>query len=58
MTGIEWEKYGIDKVKAAFEAESAKKLLAEEHFDILLCDIEMPGENRDRAGPVGAETAL
>lgn len=45
MTGIEWEKYGIDRVQAAFEAESAKKLLTEEHFDILLCDIEMPGEN-------------
>ena len=45
MTGIDWGKYGIDEVRAAYESESARRLLESIHFDILLCDIEMPGEN-------------
>lgn len=45
MAGIDWPDYGIAMVDVAFEAVSAKKKLSEEHFDILLCDIEMPGES-------------
>lgn len=43
--GVSWEDYGIDAVEVAFEAESARALLKKEKFDILLCDIEMPGES-------------
>lgn len=45
MTGIDWSKYGIDGVDVAFDAQTAKGLLEEQEFDILLCDIEMPGES-------------
>lgn len=45
MTGIDWKEYGIHEVDVAFEADTAKKLLTESRFDILLCDIEMPGES-------------
>lgn len=45
MAGVDWKKYGINQVDLAFEAVSAKKKLTEQIFDILLCDIEMPGEN-------------
>ena len=45
QAGIHWADYGIDEVEVAFEARSAKKLLSEKAFDIILCDIEMPGES-------------
>lgn len=45
MMGVQWENYGILEVDVAFEAETAKKKLMERKFDIILCDIEMPGEN-------------
>lgn len=45
MVGIDWKNYGIEEVAVAFEAESAKEKLREKSYDILLCDIEMPGEN-------------
>lgn len=45
QAGIRWQDYGIDEVAVAFEANSAKKLLQEQTFDIILCDIEMPGES-------------
>ena len=40
-----WEKYGIDEVYTAYDAEQARKILLEKPVDILLCDIEMPGDN-------------
>ena len=43
--GIHWKDYGIDEVDVAFEAKTAKQLLTEQSFDIILCDIEMPGES-------------
>lgn len=45
MNGIPWNEYGINGVEAVFDAESAKTMLEQQSFDILLCDIEMPGEN-------------
>ena len=42
---ILWENYGVSEVFLAFNANEAKKLLEKQNIDILLCDIEMPGEN-------------
>lgn len=42
---IDWKRYGIDDVFVAYQAEDARKILLAEQIDILLCDIEMPGEN-------------
>lgn len=42
---INWKLYGIDQVYTAYNAESGKKSIQELEIDILLCDIEMPGEN-------------
>lgn len=42
---MEWEKYGIEMVYTAYNAESGKTVIQEKEIDILLCDIEMPGEN-------------
>ena len=45
QTGIQWKEYGIDNVSVAFDAKMAKKQLTEHIFDVILCDIEMPGES-------------
>lgn len=45
MTGINWKECGIDQVDVAFEAKTAKEKLTNGSFDIILCDIEMPGES-------------
>lgn len=42
---IPWETYGIEEVSTAYSAEEAKEIIKKETIDILLCDIEMPGEN-------------
>lgn len=42
---IVWEKYGINEVFLAFNAQEGRKILSDQTIDILLCDIEMPGEN-------------
>ncbi len=42
---ILWTEYGIDEVFVAYEAESGKTMIQENDIDIMLCDIEMPGEN-------------
>lgn len=42
---IPWEKYGIDKVFTAYSANNGRKCIEKNHIDIMLCDIEMPGEN-------------
>lgn len=42
---IAWEKYGINgEVWVAYNVEEGKKVISEHPIDILLCDIEMPGE--------------
>lgn len=42
---IPWEKYGIDKVFTAYDANAGKICIENNPIDIMLCDIEMPGEN-------------
>lgn len=42
---INWCNYGIDDVYTACSAKDAKKLIEDKSIDIILCDIEMPGEN-------------
>ncbi len=42
---ISWDKYGIDEVFLAFNAQEGRDILLKQTIDILLCDIEMPGEN-------------
>lgn len=42
---IQWEQYGINEVYTAFCVDDARKIITSQKIDILLCDIEMPGEN-------------
>lgn len=44
-TKINWKDYGISDVYSAYSADEARVLLTEQSIDIILCDIEMPGEN-------------
>lgn len=43
--GVDWEKLHIDTIYTANSAEQAKRILKKEHIDIMLCDIEMPGDD-------------
>lgn len=40
-----WKELGIDEVYTAFEPRFAKQLITTFPIQIILCDIEMPGEN-------------
>ncbi len=42
---ILWVNYGITNVYTAYNVEEGKSSILSNHIDILLCDIEMPGEN-------------
>lgn len=42
---ISWNEYGISEVYKAYNASEARACLTSAEIDILLCDIEMPGEN-------------
>lgn len=42
---IAWEKCGVEEVYLAYDAQEAKEQLKKYKIDIMLCDIEMPGEN-------------
>lgn len=42
---ISWKVYGITGIYVAYSAEEAKTSLLQNPIDIILCDIEMPGEN-------------
>jgi YesN/AraC family two-component response regulator len=42
---IAWERHGISSVFRAYSANEARGILSENHIDLLLCDIQMPGEN-------------
>lgn len=44
-TDVCWEKYGITDVLTAYETKGAKEHFKENTIDVMLCDIEMPGEN-------------
>lgn len=43
--GIDWRLYGIDEVYIVYDAQGGKDVIQENEIDILLCDIEMLGEN-------------
>ncbi len=43
--GIDWECLPVTDVFVATNAEMAKKIIKKDVVDILLCDIEMPGES-------------
>lgn len=43
--GVPFEKMGFEKVFTACNAVAARQLLLTEPVDIMLCDIEMPGES-------------
>lgn len=43
--GINWGKIGIDKIFKAYNSYEAKKIIKNNHIDILLSDIEMPTES-------------
>lgn len=45
ISGINWDDLNITAIRTAGNAAQAKKILQAEQIDILLCDIEMPGEN-------------
>ena len=42
---IPWASCGVDRVFTAESAAQAREILEKEPMDLLLCDIEMPGEN-------------
>lgn len=42
---VDWVKYGFTEVLSAQDAASAKAVLEKYTVDLLLCDIEMPGES-------------
>lgn len=42
---IPWDTCGMDEVFTAESAEQAREILQREAIDLLLCDIEMPGED-------------
>lgn len=45
ISGLDWNNLGITSIKTADNAAQAKEILRQEPVDIMLCDIEMPGEN-------------
>lgn len=45
VSNLDWNTLGITTIHTATGAASAKEILANESVDLLLCDIEMPGEN-------------
>ena len=44
-TKIDWKKYGISRLFTAYNADEAKEIFRDQEIDIILCDIEMPGED-------------
>lgn len=45
LAGVRWELCGIKEVFTSYSVEEARKICGQKEVDILLCDIEMPGEN-------------
>lgn len=44
MEDIHWEKCGISQVHGVYSVRQAKEFLKKNAVNILICDIEMPGE--------------
>ena len=45
INGLHWKDLKIDGVYHAYCPEEARHIFLTEQIEILLCDIEMPGEN-------------
>lgn len=45
VSGLDWDALGITSIRTSSNAFQAKEILEKEKIDVLLCDIEMPGEN-------------
>ena len=45
LSEVDWDGLGIETVWKAYSAAEAKGILLLNQVDIMLCDIEMPGEN-------------
>lgn len=45
ISGIDWSTLNVTAIRTASNARIAREILTNESIDILLCDIEMPGEN-------------
>ncbi len=45
ISGLDWDTLGVTSIRTASSAAQAKSIFLETQVDILLCDIEMPGEN-------------
>lgn len=45
FTGVNWARVRVDETFEANSAAEARDILEREAIDILLCDIEMPGED-------------
>lgn len=45
ISGIDWNALNVTTIRTATSALQARGILKTENVDILLCDIEMPGEN-------------
>lgn len=45
ISGIDWAALGVTSILTAGHAAAAQEILLRQSVDILLCDIEMPGEN-------------
>ncbi|WP_159882155.1 response regulator transcription factor [Paenibacillus puerhi] len=42
---VAWTEAGITDIHTAFDAEEAREVLGQADIDVIVCDIEMPGEN-------------
>lgn len=45
ISGLDWSALGVTSIRTANSAAQARRLLLAEPIELLLCDIEMPGEN-------------
>ena len=42
---VDWDKLGIDEIDVAYDAQGARESLTDKAADIVISDIEMPGES-------------
>ncbi|WP_287022346.1 helix-turn-helix domain-containing protein [Cohnella sp.] len=45
ISGVRWDRIGVDEVYEAYHASAAQRILSERNVDIMICDIEMPDES-------------
>lgn len=45
ISGLDWDSLGVTAIRTAANARRAREILLAEPVNLLLCDIEMPGEN-------------